>query len=191
MPASLRACCSRSVPCAADAVVECNAARRRPAAQALGEPRNPEPPRGRPADPFPLEAGRASRGMGVRQQWPRRWAPRGIVRRRRPRAPYRQARSCRQRADRPAGFFSMSAIAYGFYQRSRRLRRRIERRWMRGTQTPGTFVSEIFARDRGRALPPTIRGMLTGQASRAVVAPAAPLCPCRTSCTWGRAGRTG
>lgn len=34
-------------------------------------------------------------------------------------------------------------------------------------------------------------GMLTGQASRAVVAPAAPLCPCRTSCTWGRAGRTG
>lgn len=73
-------------------------------------------------------------------------------------------------------FFFMSAIAYGFYQRSRHFRKRIEKHWMHGTPTLDTIISEIDAYDHGRALPPTIRGVLTGQVkSGAVIAPAVPL----------------
>lgn len=59
--------------------------------------------------------------------------------------------------------FFMSAIAYRFYQRSRHFCKQIEGHWMHGTPALDTIIAEIDAYDHGRALPPTTRGVLTGQ----------------------------
>ena len=60
-------------------------------------------------------------------------------------------------------FFFMSAIAYGFYQRSRYFRERIERHWMRGAPTLEQIVSDIARYDHGRSAPPVVRRLLVGQ----------------------------
>lgn len=56
--------------------------------------------------------------------------------------------------------FFMSATAHAFYQRSRHIRKRIERRWTHGTPTLGAITSDIDLYDHGRSLPPTMRGVL-------------------------------
>lgn len=72
-------------------------------------------------------------------------------------------------------FFFMSAIAYGFYQRSRYFRTRIEKHWMAGTPSLEEIASDITRYEHGRSAPPAVRGLLSGQIrSGAIIALAVP-----------------
>lgn len=60
-------------------------------------------------------------------------------------------------------FFVMSAIAYGYYQRARYFRERIEKHWIWGEPTLDEITSDIRAYDHQRSMPPGMRGLIEGQ----------------------------
>lgn len=72
-------------------------------------------------------------------------------------------------------FFFMSAIAYGFYRRSRYFRDRIEKYWIAGIPALEEITLAITRYEHGRSAPPASRGLLAAQLrSGAVIALAAP-----------------
>ena len=72
-------------------------------------------------------------------------------------------------------FFFMSAIAYGFYRRSRYFRDRIEKHWIGGDPTLGEITSDITRYEHERSAPPAGRGPFAAQVrSGAVITLVAP-----------------
>lgn len=68
-------------------------------------------------------------------------------------------------------FFFMSAIAYGFYRRSRYFRDLVEKHWIAGDPTLEKIASDITRYEHGRSAPPAKRGLLAAQVrSGAVIA---------------------
>ena len=68
-------------------------------------------------------------------------------------------------------FFFMSAIAYGFYRRSRYFRDRIEKHWIGGAPSLKEITSDIARYEHGQSAPPAGRGLLAAQVrSGAVIA---------------------
>ena len=72
-------------------------------------------------------------------------------------------------------FFFMSAIAYGFYRRSRYFRDRIEKHWIAGDPALEEITSDITRYEHGRSAPPAGCGPFAAQVrSGAVITLVAP-----------------
>lgn len=72
-------------------------------------------------------------------------------------------------------FFFMSAIAYGFYRRSRYFRDRIEKHWIGGAPSLKEITSDIAKYEHERSAPPAGRGPFAAQVrSGAVITLVAP-----------------